>query len=95
MRSSICAQSCASVPPAAGLDVEERVVRVHLAREHAAELEALELLRDASDLTDHVGERVLSCSSAASSCSSRGLAERFVDAPERADDGFERRALAA
>jgi len=25
----------------------------------------------------------------------RGLAERFVDASERADDGFERRALAA
>jgi hypothetical protein len=24
-----------------------------------------------------------------------GLAERFVDAPERADDGFQRRALAA
>ena len=41
----------------AGLDVEERVVRVHLAREHAAELEYLELLRHVLHLADDVVER--------------------------------------
>jgi hypothetical protein len=32
-------------------------VRVHLAREHAAELEQLELLRQAFDLPDDIAER--------------------------------------
>ena len=60
MRSSISAQSCASVPPAAGLDIEERIVRgIHLAGEHAAELELgqalIESVQIAGDLRGGVG----------------------------------------
>ena len=40
MRISICAQSCASVPPAPAWMSRKQLCAVHLAREHALELEA-------------------------------------------------------
>jgi hypothetical protein len=40
------------VPPDPACMSTNAIVRVHLAREHPGELEALELLRDAGDLTD-------------------------------------------
>ena len=43
MRSSISAQSCASVPPAPGVDRDDRVAGVVLAAEQAAQLGVLEL----------------------------------------------------
>jgi hypothetical protein len=50
MRSSIEAQSCASVPPCAGLDVDEAVVRVGRVAEHAAELHRRDFLLDAFEV---------------------------------------------
>ena len=69
----------------AGLNVEERVVRVHLAREHAAELEPLELLRHAFDLADDVVERARRRAlSRASSWSSPASSSVLLDAVQRA-----------
>ena len=79
----------------AGLDVEERVVRVHLAGEHPAELERLDLPRDALDLTDHVARACSRrASSRASSCSSAASSSDLSTRPSVADDGFELGALA-
>jgi hypothetical protein len=70
-------------------------VRVHLAREHALELEQLELLGDALDLADDVGERARVLLFARELLELVGFVERFRDAVESGDYGFELGALAA
>ncbi len=78
----------------AGLDVEERVVRVHLAREHAPKLECSDVGRDAVHLADQVREQGRVVFLARERVQLLGFAERLVDAAQRADDGLELRALA-
>ena len=70
-------------------------MRVHLAREHAAELEQLELLGDACDLADDVGERARVLLLARELVQLAGFVERLLDAVQRRDDGLELGALAA
>ena len=70
-------------------------MRVHLAREHAAELEQLELLRDVLDLADEIAERALVLFLACEVVQLAGLVERLLDAVQRRDDAFELCALAA
>ena len=79
----------------AGLHVEEGIVRVHLAREHAAELEHLELFRQVLDLTDDIVERARVFFLARELVELAGLVERLLDAVQRPDDGFELGALSA
>ena len=79
----------------ARLDIEERIVRVHLAGEHAPELEHLELLGDAVDLADDVVERARILLFARELMQLACLVERLLDAVQRRDDGFELGALAA
>jgi hypothetical protein len=69
-------------------------VRVHLAREHAAELEQLELFRQVLDLADDVAERARVFFLASELVQLAGLVERLLDAVQRRDDGFELGALA-
>jgi hypothetical protein len=69
-------------------------VRVHLAGEHPAELERLDLPRDAFHLTDHVVQRALVGFLARELRELRGLIERPVDATQRSDNAFELGALA-
>ena len=59
MRSRISAQSCASVPPAPAWMSTKAVGRVHLAGEHALELELLHVLGVALDVVDHRQRGVL------------------------------------
>jgi len=70
-------------------------VRVHLAREHAAELEQLELLREARDLPGEIAERALVLFLACEVVQLAGLVERLLDAVQGRDDAFELCALAA
>jgi phosphate uptake regulator len=70
-------------------------VRIHLAREHAAELEQLELLREVFDLADEIVERARVFFLARELVELAGLVERLLDAVQRGDDGLELRALAA
>ena len=49
MRSSISAQSCASVPPAPRMDLGDRVALVVLAAEQAPQLEGVEALGERAD----------------------------------------------
>jgi hypothetical protein len=70
-------------------------VRVHLAGEHAAELERLDLPRDALHLTDDVVQRALVGFFTRELGELRGFVERPVDAAECRDDGFELCALAS
>jgi hypothetical protein len=70
-------------------------VGVHLAREHAAELEHLELLRQALDLPDEIAERAFVLFLARELVQLAGLVERLLDAAQRRDDAFELGALAA
>jgi hypothetical protein len=69
-------------------------VRVHLAGEHAAELERFDLPRDTLHLTDHVVQRALVGFLAGELGELGGLVERPVDAAERRDDCFELGAFA-
>jgi hypothetical protein len=69
-------------------------VCVHLAGEHAAELERLDLSLDALHLTDHVVQRALVGFLARQRGELRGFVERLVDAAQRPDDGVELRAFA-
>jgi hypothetical protein len=69
-------------------------VRIHLAREHPAELERLDLPRDAFHLTDHVVQRALVGFLASELRELGGLVERPVDAAQRRNDGLELRAFA-
>jgi hypothetical protein len=70
-------------------------VRVHLAGEHPAEFELLELLADAAELADHVAERPVVFLFDRELMELRGLVERLADTVELVDDGFELGALAA
>jgi hypothetical protein len=70
-------------------------VRVHLAGEHAAELEPLEVLADSAELADHVAERGVVIFLDGERVQLRGLVQRLADAVELVDDGFELGALAA
>jgi hypothetical protein len=70
-------------------------VRVHLAREHAAELEYLELLRQVLDLAYDVAEGAGVVFLARELVQLAGFVERLLDAVQRSDDGFELGALAA
>jgi hypothetical protein len=70
-------------------------VRVHLAREHAAELEHLELFRQVLDLADDVAERVGIIFLARELVKLARLVERSLDAVQRGNDGVELGALAA
>jgi hypothetical protein len=70
-------------------------VRVHLAREHAAELEQLELLRQVADLANDVTERARVLFLARELVKLAGFVEGLVDAVQRRDDGLELGALAA
>jgi hypothetical protein len=70
-------------------------VRVHLAGEHSREFEALDFLRVAFDLADHVVQGVLILLLGRELVQLGRLAERLVDAAESADDLLERGALAA
>ena len=78
----------------ARLDVDERVVRVHLAGEHPPKFEPRDLGSDAVHLADQVGEQRRIVFLARERLQLRGLAERLVDAAQRTDDGFELGALA-
>jgi hypothetical protein len=69
-------------------------VRVHLAGEHAPELEHLELLRHALDLPYDVAESARVLLFARELVQLAGFIERFFDAIEGRDDGFELGALA-
>jgi hypothetical protein len=69
-------------------------VRVHLAREHAAELESFELLRQAFDLANDVAERAGVLLLARELVQLAGFVERLLDAVQSSDDGFEPGALA-
>jgi hypothetical protein len=55
-------------------------VRVHLAGEHAPELERLDLPRDALHLTDHVLQRALVGFLACELCKLGRFVQRLVDA---------------
>jgi hypothetical protein len=70
-------------------------VRVHLAREHPAELEHLELFRQVLDLADDVVQRGSVFFLARELVELAGLVERALDAVQRRDDGLELGALAA
>jgi hypothetical protein len=70
-------------------------VRVHFAREHAAELEHLELLRQVLDLPHDVAERARVVFLARKLVQLAGFVERLLDAVQSCDDGFELGALAA
>jgi hypothetical protein len=70
-------------------------VRVHLAREHAPELEPRDLGSDSVYLADQVGEQRRVVFLAREPVQLLSLAERLVDAAQRADDALELRALAA
>jgi hypothetical protein len=70
-------------------------VCVHLAREHAAELENLDFLREALHLLDEVGERALVVFLARELVQLCSFVERLLDSAQRADDGLELGALAA
>jgi hypothetical protein len=70
-------------------------VRVHLPREHAAELEYLELLRQVRDLAHDIAERAGVFFLARELVQLASLVERLLDAVQSSDDGFELGALAA
>jgi hypothetical protein len=70
-------------------------VSIHLAGEHPAELEGLDLLRDALDLTDDVVQGAVVRLFAGELRELGGFVERLVDAAERRNDGLELGALAA
>jgi hypothetical protein len=70
-------------------------VRVHLAGEHAAELEPLVLLAHAAELTDHVSERGVVLLLDGELVQLRRFVERLAHAIEPVDHGFELGALAA
>ena len=53
------AQSCASVPPERGLDIEKGVVFIVVAGEHTAEFELCQLRFQLVDITLHLVEGVL------------------------------------
>jgi hypothetical protein len=69
-------------------------VRIHLAGEHAAEFERLDVSLDALYLTDHVVQRALVGFLARELGQLRGFVERLVDATQRPNDSFELGALA-
>jgi len=69
-------------------------VRIHLAGEHAAELERLDLACDALHLTDDVVQRAVVGFLASELGELGGFVERLVDAAKRCDDGFQLAALA-
>jgi hypothetical protein len=69
-------------------------VRVHLAGEHSPELEHLELLRHALDLAYDVAESARVLLFTREVVQLAGFSERFFDAVQRRDDGFELGALA-
>ena len=64
-------------------------MRVHLAGEHAPELEQLELLGHALNLTDDVVERARILLFGRELVKLAGLVERLLDPIQRRDDGFE------
>jgi hypothetical protein len=70
-------------------------VRVHLAREHAAELEHLELFRQVLDLADDVAERAGVFFLARELVQLAGLVERLLDSAQRRNDGLELGTLSA
>jgi hypothetical protein len=76
------------------LDVEKRVVRVHLAREHAPELEHFELLRHACHLADDVRQRAGVLLFARELVQLGGFVERLLDFVQSRDDALELGALA-
>jgi hypothetical protein len=70
-------------------------VCVHLAREHAAELETLDLLGLARDEIDDVLESAFVLFLGRQLVELAGLVERLLDAIQRGNDGLELGALAA
>jgi hypothetical protein len=70
-------------------------VRVHLAREHAAELEGLDLLGLALDEIDDVLESALVLLLGGELVQLAGLIEGLLDAIQRRDDAVELGALLA
>jgi prepilin-type processing-associated H-X9-DG protein len=94
MRSSISAQSCASVPPAAGLDVDEGAVRIHLAREHALELEFVDARGLRFQIVAHGDGRALVVFGDGHVEQFAGFGQRIRQAGNFADDLVEQSALA-
>jgi hypothetical protein len=70
-------------------------MRVHLAREHAPELEDLELLRDAFDELDDVREGVGILLLARELVQLASFVERLPDLVQRRNDGLELGPLAS
>jgi hypothetical protein len=95
MRSSISAQSCASVPPCPAL-MSTKALCVHRAGEHAAELELGDLLLEPVGVRRDAGDRVASSlSSAAISSNSTPSRVRLGELVEQLDDVLELGALPA
>jgi hypothetical protein len=70
-------------------------VRIHLACEHAAELEQLELSGYGLDLSDHVTQRARVLLLGRELVKLAGLIQRLLDALQRRDDRLELGTLSA
>jgi hypothetical protein len=79
----------------AGLDVDERIRRIHLAREHALELELLDLRGKILDVGRDRRDRALVVLADGEIEQIAGLAERIGQRADAADDAIEVRALLA
>ncbi len=95
MRSSISRPVLGLGAAGARLDVEEGVVRVHLAREHAPELELVDLLAHAFDVGLDGARRRLVLFALGQLEQLAGLAEARAQLVEHVDDALELGAFAA
>jgi hypothetical protein len=79
----------------AGLDVDECIRRIHLAGEHALELELLDFRREVVDVGGNRRDRALVVLADRQIQQVAGLAERTGQRADAADDAIEVRALLA
>jgi hypothetical protein len=79
----------------AGLDVDERVRRIHLPREHALEFELLDLRREVLDVVGDRGDRAVVVLAEREIEEVARFAERVGQRADAADDAIEIRALPA
>ncbi len=95
MRSSISAQSCASVPPAPAWMSTNAFARIHLAGEHALEFELLDFRAEILDVVGDGRGRAFVVFADRKIEQIAGLAERIGQRADAADDALEIRALLA
>jgi hypothetical protein len=77
----------------AGLDVDERIRRIHLAREHALEFQLLDFGGKVVDVIGDRGDRALVVLAEREIEQIAGFAERIGQRADAADETIERRAL--